>query len=988
MRVETTKTGEKFTVNALADTGTSQSIMDVSAININDRNEAIDKSRTKRIYAANKTRIPCLGSVDVEFDYFARRTRTSVLVAEGLHENLLISTADQKRMGLLHEEYPRPIPPSEMTRNVTAVPDSTGLPADIAAKLDALIAKYSDVFGDDPTKLLPMKGEPMHIKLQDGVRIKPTHVTTVRSSPLHQEEEEERERQRLLQAGVIREVTWPTAWISPSRFIPKPHDPKALRLITDLRGLNRYVERPVLPFPTPADLLAKIPTGSRFFLKLDMVKGYYQLEMDQESSDLTTFLLPSGRHQYTRGVMGLCSTNDVFNQRTNVAFMSIPDLLKEIDDLLIAQPNGEIFLSRAEAVFKICRENRITLSRKKLQAGRRVLFAGYIVSDQGVEADPAKLASIREFKTPENITELKSFEGLCVQLTSFSPDLAHLMEPFKGLRSKKNTWLWLPEHDEAFRVAKEAVTSTPILGYFNTKRPTELLTDAARVAGGLGFALRQTAADGSKILISCGSRSLSSAERNYSVIESELLGIVWAIRKCRIYLLGAQFTVICDHKPLGPIINRKSWADIENPRLQRLLQRVAGYTFEMEHIDGVRNQIADALSRAPHFGPEGEEDREDIVCTAAVSTRLRSDPALEKLIQAANADPEYQTTLQAVLERRDPKKLPLVHPARPLMPDWDNLSVECDLIVKDGCRIFVPVTERKEILRLLHLSHSGIVKTRKAASMSYFWPGISAAIESMINSCEECQRLQPSQREEKEQRTTATRPMECISADLWQDGGKHFLVAADRYSGWPWAFKLQSLDSASVCGKLDTIFDEFGYPISARVDGGPQFRGAFEEFCRKRNIKPDLSSPYHPESNGHAEAAVKAVKYLYKKEGGKWEAFLKALRAFRDTPRADGKSPAMLFLGRTLRTELPRLPGSYDVVDVEPRKERPVGTEFELSALVPGTRVRIQEPKTKRWENTGTVTRKHEHGRSYYVDIDDGPSDVWRNRKYLKPIAN
>ena len=265
--------------------------------------------------------------------------------------------------------------------------------------------------------------------------------------------------------------------------------------------------------------------------------------------------------------------------------------------------------------------------------------------------------------------ELKSFEGLCVQLSQFTPDLAHLMEPFKGLRSKKNAYVWLPEHEEAFRVAKQAITSTPILGYFDTKRPTELLTDAARVVGGLGFALRQVQEDGSKTLICCGSRSLSSAERNYSVIESEALGIVWAIRKCRIYLLGAQFTVLCDHKPLEPLINGlngKSLGDIENPRLQRLLQKVAGYTFEMRHIDGIRNRIADALSRAPHFGPGGEED---IVCTAAVATRLRSDPALDNLVRAANADQEYQKALQAVQDRREPKKLPMEHPARPLMSD-------------------------------------------------------------------------------------------------------------------------------------------------------------------------------------------------------------------------------------------------------------------------------------------------------------------------------
>ena len=230
--------------------------------------------------------------------------------------------------------------------------------------------------------------------------------------------------------------------------------------------------------------------------------------------------------------------------------------------------------------------------------------------------------------------------------------------------------------------------------------------------------------------------------------------------------------------------------------------------------------------------------------------------------------------------------------------------------------------------------------------------------------------------------------MESVSADLWQDGGKHFLVAADRYSGWPWCFQLRSLDAKSVCNKLDTIFINFGNPNALRVDGGPQFRGHFEEFCRERNIKPELSSPYHPASNGHSEASVKAVKYIYQKEGGNWEKFSKALRAFRVTPRADGKSPSQLFLNRTIRTELPRLPGSYDTVVAPPRPERPANTEFELSALEPGQRVRIQDPKSKRWEWTGTVTGRHEQGRSYWVDVDDGASDVWRNRKFLKPIPN
>ena len=980
--------GEKFKVTALPDTGTSQSIIDISAVKINCRKH-IDKQRRKKIFAANKTEIPCLGTIDLELDYYKLKTPTSVLVAEGLHEDLLISTEDQKRMGILHQAYPKPLY-SEIVKNEDVRVNTVGhgLPTAVANKLDMLITKYSDIFGDDPTKLAPMKGPPMKIQLKSGIDIKPTHVTTARKTPIHQEDREDHERETLIKAGIIREVTWPTAWISPSSFIPKPGNPKALRLVTDLRGLNRYVERPVQPFPTPADLLSRIPAGSTLFLKLDMVKGYYQLELDKESADLTTFLLPQGRYQYTRGVMGCSATNDEFTKRTNVFFAPVRDLLKCVDDLLIAQPDPDVFLQRVEAVFQICRANGITLSRRKMQAGTRVLFAGYIISDKGIEADPAKVKSIREFRKPTNVTEMKSFWGLAAQLSMFHPDLAHVMTPFQGLLKKNRAWTWLPEHDQAFQAAKDTITSPPILAFFDPALRTSLYTDAARLRGGLGYALMQTTEDGRQVLIQCGSRSLTGAESRYSTIESEALAIAWAIKKCRVYLLGSFFTVYSDHRPLRPIFMTKSLADIENPRLQRILQKVAGYQFTVEFIKGTENVIADTLSRAPVFGPSEEDgDLEDEVAfTSAVTTRLQSDPLLEDLRQAAVTDADYQLMLECVVNRKDPKYLPPEHPARQLKSIWHSLSVAYDLIVYDGCRIYVPAGQRQEILRLLHKPHAGIQKTRAAARLSYYWPGLSAAIKDMVDRCEQCQRLRPSQREEMPQTTTASRPMESVSADLWHNGGKDYLVVTDRFSGWPWAFHLRSTDAASISSKLDTIFDDFGFPLHARTDGGPQFRTHFEQYCKAHKIKPETSSPYNPQSNGHAEASVKAVKYLLQKYDGQWVNFKDALREYRNTPWADGRSPAMLLFGRTQRTSLPRLPASYSMVHDEPRPERPLRTDFRFPALTIGTRVRIQDPKTKRWDSTGTVIKKHQTDRSYFVDVDDDSSVVWRNRRFLKPL--
>ena len=989
VHVKTKNTGEKFNVKSLPDTGTTQSIIDIDAIEVKNRHEVIDRSRTVRIYAANKTRIPCLGTADIELDYFGKKTPTSVLVAKGLHENLLISTEDQKRMGILHKDYPKPHWAVRTgVANAASCRAEESLPARIQTKVNKLFEEFPDVFGDDPSKLPPMKGPPMKIQLKSDVPIKPTYVTVARKTPIHQEEEEDRERNILLKAGIIREVTWPTRWISPSAFIPKPGNPKALRLVTDLRGLNRYIERPVMPFPTPADILARIPAGATLFCKLDMVKGYYQVPLDKESADLTTFLLPQGRYQYTRGVMGCCATNDEFVKRTDVMFAPVKNLLKCIDDLLVAQVDEEVFLDRIREVLEICRNHGITLSRKKMQTGRRVLFAGYIISDKGIEADPAKLAAIRDFQTPSSRTELKSFMGLAVQITSFQPDQAHILSPFAGLLKAKSAWCWLPEHTEALKKAKEVITAPPILSFFDPKRPTILLTDAARIEGGLGFALTQTTEDGRQVLIQCGSRRLTSTESRYSTIESEALAIQWAVKKCRTYLFGAPFRVFSDHKPLRPIFNTKSISDVENPRLQRIMQKLAGYQFVVEFVPGKRNLIADALSRAPVFGPPNEDDADDEAAfTAAVTTRLHSEPLLDDLREAALADMDYQLILSAVEKGTLPKDLPPEHPGRQLKSIWHNLAIEFDLLIYDGLRIVVPEAQRQNILRLLHKSHSGIVKTRAAARTSFFWPGINEAIKNMVDRCDQCQRLRPSQREERPQRTTASRPMESISADLYHNGGKDYLLVIDRYSGWPWAFHLRNTNSQSVTNMLDEIFFECGFPSYVRTDGGPQFRGHFEEYCKKHKIKPELSSPYNPQSNGHAEAGVKAVKYLLQKHDGDWEEFRDGLREYRNTPRGDGISPAMLFFGRTQRTWLPRLPGAYKQVPDQPRPEPPASkNEFEHNPLEPGTRVRIQHVKTNRWDQTGTIVKVHTTGRSYFVDVDDEDVIVWRNRRFLKPL--
>ena len=133
---------------------------------------------------------------------------------------------------------------------------------------------------------------------------------------------------------------------------------------------------------------------------------------------------------------------------------------------------------------------------------------------------------------------------------------------------------------------------------FDVSLPTEVLTDASRLHG-IGYAILQRDSDSRPRLISCGSRSLSSAEKNYATVELELLAIWWACSKSLFYLKGIEsFKVITDHKPLVGLMD-KPLEEILNPRLQRFREKLMAFNLDVTWAEGKSHLIADALSRAP-----------------------------------------------------------------------------------------------------------------------------------------------------------------------------------------------------------------------------------------------------------------------------------------------------------------------------------------------------------------------------------------------------
>ena len=652
------------------------------------------------------------------------------------------------------------------------------------------------------------------------------------------------------------------------------------------------------------------------------------------------------------------------------------------------------------------------MSRKKLEIGDSVEFAGQIVSNKGVRPNPVYLQGISDFPAPKSISELRSFLVMVNQLSTYHLGIAKhtsvLIEEIALL--KKNTaYVWLFEHQEAFKNLKSDLISTLSLNHFDPSWNTKLDTDASRLKG-LGFVLMQHKDDKIKV-IQCGSRSLSAAEKNYSTLELELTAIVWAVQKCNFFLKGIEhFEVIMDHRPLIGIF-AKNMNQIDNKRVIRLREKILDHPFEIKWLAGKENIIADALSRAPAESTDGSTSLPVNACALAPTSTLA------EIIECTRTDISYKQIVDAFQQCRELSSLPEDHPAQRLKQIWGRISLSDDgVLIIDEDKLYLPQGARKRVLQQLHESHCGYGKTLQTASSLHFWPSMKYDIRNIVDNCEACQQLKPSKPFQPLLTTEAKFPMEQLLVDLMHVKGKNYMVTVDRYTGYIWVELLRSLTTKAVTDVLDKIMRIFGIPITCRTDGGPQFRGPFNDYCKQKGIVHETSSPYNPRSNGHAEATVKAAKHLILKT--RPSEFPSALATWRNTARENKPSPNELMFCRKVRDEKAileqqlyiKLHGNFhDQVkecysDVENKAHRIADPEIGSPKTPPrstspnaprqhipenfqqGDRVRVQNPCTKRWDDTALITGFSKTRRTLELLTSEGVF-ILRNRRFVRGLC-
>ena len=275
------------------------------------------------------------------------------------------------------------------------------------------------------------------------------------------------------------------------------------------------------------DLLLSLGGGNGVYTSLDLLSGYWQVPMAPESRKITAFSTPNGHFEWLRMPFGLKSAPITFQRLMNTLFASMigKHVYAYLDDLIIFSKDVHSHLQHLESVLLRLREAGLKAKVSKCAFLRKsISFLGHVVDHDGIHTMQDKIKAVKEFPTPTTVENVRSFLGLCGYYRSFVKNFASIASPLNTLLKKNAIFHWGAAQKHSSDKLKLALTNAPILIFPDYKKPFILYTDASAL--GLGAVLMQTDNNNKNRVIAYASRTLNTAESNYSVTHQEALAIV------------------------------------------------------------------------------------------------------------------------------------------------------------------------------------------------------------------------------------------------------------------------------------------------------------------------------------------------------------------------------------------------------------------------------------------------------------------------------
>lgn len=405
------------------------------------------------------------------------------------------------------------------------------------------------------------------------------------------------------------------------------------RLCVDYRCLNKKIIRDRNPLPLIEDQLDRLQ-DARVFSTFYLKDGFFHVPIEENSVKYTAFVVPDGQYEFLKVPFGLCNSLAVFQRHVRAVFRSLiasGTVLAYLDDLIIpAKCELEAF-DKLKVVLKVASDYGLIINWTKCELlVDKVDYLGYIVRAGQIQPSDRKTTAVAKYPEPRTVKQVQSFLGLTGYFRKFIPQYAIHARPLSQLLKNNVKFEFGEQQKDAFNKLKSVMIESPVLKLYRVGAETELHTDACM--SGLGAVLLQKDPDDGRLHpVYYASWKTSPTEERYTSYELEMLAVVKALKKFRVYLLNIKFKIVTDCSAFVWTMKKKDLC----LRVSHWVLLIDQFNYTIEHRPGTSMRHVDALSRNPVEVLMVQEGRDGLV--ERVRRAQQEGPELKELIESVRA---------------------------------------------------------------------------------------------------------------------------------------------------------------------------------------------------------------------------------------------------------------------------------------------------------------------------------------------------------------
>ncbi|MGH9656204.1 MAG: RNase H-like domain-containing protein, partial [Bryobacteraceae bacterium] len=721
--------------------------------------------------------------------------------------------------------------------------------------------------------------------------------------------------EEMIKAGLIQPSISP--WSSQAVLVKKVRDGVVLdekRPTWDYRWVNDLVQGDAYALPLPENMFNMLK-GARFFSKLDLTKGFWQIPVEEKSRQILAMATPLGLYEPGYMPFGYKNAPSVFQREMERIFRDRlwQGLIVFVDDILIYTKTEEEHEEMIRWALGRLMANEYYAQPGKCEFFKRELTVlGHVISEKGVDVQQHKVKAVQEWPALQSKKDIKSFLGLTGYYRKFIPRYSAVAKPLSDLLKEERKFDWGEEQRKAFDELKAALTSATFLAHPNPQEQYVLNTDASGFA--IAAVLSQKQQDGKMHPVAYYSRKMEPAETRYEVTDQELLAIVDAVEHWRCYLEGAEHPVLIltDHRGLEYLSTKK---ELRN-REARWIEKLAEIEFKIRYVPGPQNAAADALSRRADYQEQVAVERKDEAELIEERPRLKITLAPLPVVKAKEA---WEARAEALPFKDELRKAAAADPAyakkvKEVEPNDGLLRGEGLLWTADGI-LHVPDDQsvRSKLLHAVHDAptggHLGERKTLRKLQADCYWPGMRADVEDYVRGCVTCARIKPAQQ------VTAGllrplpiphRPWEVIGIDfvgpLPKTADHHDFILSVKDQLTKQVHFIATTVNVTAKGTVKLLLEHViklhGLPSAIVSDRDVRFQSTlWKEIWKTWGSRLMMGSSYHPQTNGQTERANRSLETYLRafvdKKGKDWADWLPMAEVHYNNSvhEATGKTP-------------------------------------------------------------------------------------------------